>query len=375
MRRKGKDIYITTLDLTNAFGSVSHKMIVDTMKQLGMPEFLIEFVRDTYRDNGTKIITSRGETRRIRIRRGVRQGCPLSPTLFNLCLEPLFKALDTVNKNEGITVETEDQEGRCSYTINAQAYADHLVLISNTRTEMMDLLNTVEMFCKFAGLKMAVQKCKTISYIKEGNRRVSDPVPFTIDGEEIPTEDVTEAMEYLGTVISVSQRLKMSDARKVLEDLKTKIWRVGRTKTRLVQKFDLIRRFIVPQLDFILLNSVVSIRDLKRFDKFIRTQIRQWVGGPTLPKAMIYAHWKDGGLNIPSLRDRYQALQISAWGKAMIGTRDRDNLMKALFEEEIQFRDIQREDEDRVTFLDWKFRGGKIVQKNERNSRSHMCQT
>ena len=59
----------------------------------------------------------------------------------------------------------------------------------------------------------------------------------------------------------------------------------------------------------------------------------------------------------------------------MIGTRDRDNLMKALFEEEIQFRDIQREDEDRVTFLDWKFRGGKIVQKNERNSRSHMCQT
>ena len=168
VRRKGKDIYITTLDLTNAFGSVSHKMIVDTMKQLGMPEFLIEFVRDTYRDNGTKIITSRGETRRIRIRRGVRQGCPLSPTLFNLCLEPLFKALDTVNKNEGITVETEDQEGRCSYTINAQAYADHLVLISNTRTEMMDLLNTVEMFCKFAGLKMAVQKCKTISYIKEG---------------------------------------------------------------------------------------------------------------------------------------------------------------------------------------------------------------
>ena len=204
---------------------------------------------------------------------------------------------------------------------------------------------------------------------------MSDPVPFTIDGEEIPTEDVTEAMEYLGTVISVSQRLKMSDARKVLEDLKTKRWRVGRTKTRLVQKFDLIRRFIVPQLDFILLNSVVSIRDLKRFDKFIRTQIRQWVGGPTLPKAMIYAHWKDGGLNIPSLRDRYQALQISAWGKAMIGTRDRDNLMKALFEEEIQFRDIQREDEDRVTFLDWKFRGGKIVQKNERNSRSHMCQT
>ena len=47
------------------------------------------------------------------------------------------------------------------------------------------------------------------------------------------------------------------------------------------------------------LSSVVSIRDLKIFDKFIRTQIRQWVEGQNLPKAMIYAHWKDGRLNMP----------------------------------------------------------------------------
>ena len=37
----------------------------------------------------------------------------------------------------------------------------------------------------------------------------------------------------------------------------------------------------------------------------------------------------------------------------MMGTKDIDNLMKAPFEEEIQFRGIQKEEEDRVTFLDW----------------------
>ena len=101
-RRERSDIIALTIDCTNAFSSVPMKLITSALRQRGIPEALISIIKDTYEGASTKITTLKGTTDRILWRKGVKQGCPLSPLLFNLFLEPLFSAFRKVNADDGI---------------------------------------------------------------------------------------------------------------------------------------------------------------------------------------------------------------------------------------------------------------------------------
>ena len=77
------------------------------------------------------MITEDGLSSEIHIKRGVRQGCVLSPCLFNLYTENIFGAINT---NKGTTIG-----GR---TINNLRYADDTVLLA-TEEDLQEILNEV----------------------------------------------------------------------------------------------------------------------------------------------------------------------------------------------------------------------------------------
>jgi hypothetical protein len=80
-----KSIFIATLDCRNAFGSEPHKFL---RSNLHIPEQLIDVIMDSYKGAAVKIFTLRSTTRDIQIKRGVKQGFPLSPLLFNIAIDP-----------------------------------------------------------------------------------------------------------------------------------------------------------------------------------------------------------------------------------------------------------------------------------------------
>ena len=86
-KRLGKDLFISWLDLKNAFGSVPHDVIKTTLSHLGIPEGIIKLIENVYTNATTVVNTPSGSTSPIPILAGVKQGCPLSPILFNLCVE------------------------------------------------------------------------------------------------------------------------------------------------------------------------------------------------------------------------------------------------------------------------------------------------
>ena len=145
-KRKNSDILALTIDCTNAFGSVPLQLITSTLKQRGIPETLISIIQDTYDRASTRISTARGTTSRILWRKGVKQGCPLSPLLFNLCLEPLFEALQTHNTEDGVIRWI----GHDKVQIQAQAYADDIILITDSLPSMERLIRTTENFLKWS---------------------------------------------------------------------------------------------------------------------------------------------------------------------------------------------------------------------------------
>jgi hypothetical protein len=150
------NLYMVQIDFSNAFGSVPHDLIVSNMTAMGIPTTVTELVRNIYTDNSSKVSLIGGDTPFIPWASGTVQGCPLSPTLFNICLESFLRRLDKPELlNLGYTVAVDNGEVK----INAAAYADDLILYTETHEGMETPIKHLEAFCKYAKMKVNADKC------------------------------------------------------------------------------------------------------------------------------------------------------------------------------------------------------------------------
>ena len=85
-KRIPKSIYFCFTDYTKAFDCVDHKLW-KILKEMGIPDHLICLVRNLYAGQEATVRTGHGTKDWLKIRKGVHQGCILSPSLFNLYAE------------------------------------------------------------------------------------------------------------------------------------------------------------------------------------------------------------------------------------------------------------------------------------------------
>ena len=88
-----KEVVIAWLDLTNAFPSIPHDSIHKDLEAHGLPDKTRRIIKSLYDNLTTQVRTTAGYTDPIRIISRVRQGCPLSPIIFNLTLEPVLRSV------------------------------------------------------------------------------------------------------------------------------------------------------------------------------------------------------------------------------------------------------------------------------------------
>ena len=86
-----KNIYFCFIDYAKAFDCVDHNKLWKILKEMGTPDHLICLLRNPYADQEATARTGHGTTDLFQIGKGVRQGCILSPCLFNLYAEYLMR--------------------------------------------------------------------------------------------------------------------------------------------------------------------------------------------------------------------------------------------------------------------------------------------
>ena len=122
------------------------------MERLGISGSVLQSVRDIYSNASFSVRTGRDSyTPPIPQRHGVKQGCPLSPILFNIVLEGLLKHLGSCDA--GYTL--------AGGKVNSLAYADDICLVAADKVETQGLLNRCMEFVEWAGLKFNAAKCGT----------------------------------------------------------------------------------------------------------------------------------------------------------------------------------------------------------------------
>ncbi|CAH2319032.1 Hypothetical predicted protein [Pelobates cultripes] len=99
-----KNIYFCFIDYSKAFDCVDHNNMWQVLTENGVPYPLIRLVRNLYVDQEATVRTEHGTTEWFKIGKGVRQGCILSPYLFNLYAEYIIRKAGLNESKAGISI-------------------------------------------------------------------------------------------------------------------------------------------------------------------------------------------------------------------------------------------------------------------------------
>ncbi|CAH2255491.1 Hypothetical predicted protein [Pelobates cultripes] len=97
-----KNIYFCFIDYSKAFDCVDHNNMWQVLREMGVPYHLIRLLRNLYVDLKNTVRTEHGTTECFKIGKGVRQGCILSPYLFNLYVEYIMHKAGLDESKAGI---------------------------------------------------------------------------------------------------------------------------------------------------------------------------------------------------------------------------------------------------------------------------------
>ncbi|KAE9412401.1 hypothetical protein Angca_005540, partial [Angiostrongylus cantonensis] len=86
---ENKNIHVCYIDIQKAYDSVEHWALNRVLKEYGFSKDFREIIKSICKETTCNVILPYGLSEDIKITRGVRQGCPLSPVLFIMFLDPL----------------------------------------------------------------------------------------------------------------------------------------------------------------------------------------------------------------------------------------------------------------------------------------------
>ena len=85
-KRKDKNHMILSIYAEKAFDKIQHPFLIKTLKTVGMEGTYLEMIKAIYKRPNANIILNGEKLRAFPLRSGTRQGCTLSPLLFNIVL-------------------------------------------------------------------------------------------------------------------------------------------------------------------------------------------------------------------------------------------------------------------------------------------------
>ena len=175
---------IISIDGEKASDKIQHPFMIKTLQKVGMEGTYLNIIKAIYDKRTANIILNGEKLKPFPLRSGTRQGCPLSPLLFNIVLEALAMAIREEKEIKGIQIGKEE--------VKLSLSADDMILyIGNPKDDTRKLLELINEFGRVAGYKINAQKSLAFLYTNDEKfeREIKETLPFTT---------ATKRIKYLG---------------------------------------------------------------------------------------------------------------------------------------------------------------------------------
>uniref|UniRef100_A0A670K332 Reverse transcriptase domain-containing protein n=1 Tax=Podarcis muralis TaxID=64176 RepID=A0A670K332_PODMU len=310
--RYDKPASLIFVDAEKAFDNVTWDFMLRNLEFMDVGQEFWNGIKAIYTEQKAKLIINNVITEDIKIAKGTRQGCPLSPLLFIVVLEVLLNAIRQNKQIKGITL------GSNEYKV--KAYADDVVLTVEEPTDSIkEILEEMEEFGKLAGFKL--NKSKTKMIVKNLDQ---DKIQLLQQQTEI---EVVNKVKYLGLWLTNKNiDLYQNNYIPVWNEIKKNLEIWARMKLSFWGRISMVKMMILPKMLF-LFQTIPIIKGTKNFKEWQKAISRYvWEGKkPRIKFKLLTDTTERGGFALPDMRLYYEAACL-CWIKEWIKLEDTELL-------------------------------------------------
>ena len=270
--KKGRNGFMAVkVDLEKAYDRLNWEFIVDTLKDIGLPSRMITLIEKCISSAEMNLLWNGSPSESFHPTRGIRQGDPISPYIFVLCIEKLAQLISLAVKHklwEPIQLSRNEPE------LSHLCFADDLVLFAKASLDQVNVIKGIlDLFCKSSGQKVNQGKSciffsKNVSHTRR--QEISEAIGFHM-------------MANIGKYLSVpllQERLTAESCQFIIDRMNQRLsgWKV--TSLSLAGRVTLTRSALATIPSYVMQTMLLPVSVVKKIDQICRS----FVWGSTTEK-------------------------------------------------------------------------------------------
>ena len=159
-KKEHKKLFVAFIDFKKAYDTIDRSLLFNRLKQVGISGIFYRNIVEMYKNTKYSIKLKNGLVDPIDSNLGLRQGCPLSPMLFNLFIEDMGNIFTDPSGTDPVNLQGKP--------VNHFLYADDLVLVSESSSGLQECLNKLGVYAERKSLTVSIKKSKTMIFNAQG---------------------------------------------------------------------------------------------------------------------------------------------------------------------------------------------------------------
>ena len=275
--------HLCFIDLTKAYDSVNRDALIAVLRNYKVPSHLVDIISAMYTNTWCQVRTTERASEKFKVVSGVRQGCILSPLLFNCFMDRVLREALKMTPG-GWRIEYTTTEGlflsyrektSCTADIQNIQYADDLTLVAESASELQAMVSALDRACTRWGMTINATKTKTMTVGKEEENEVT----ITLRGNPL---EAVESFSYLGSEVGENAKVgsdvgtRLEKASRVYQKWRKEVFRSRSVSKR--TKLHVFRVMVMPVLLYGAETWAVTQQELRKLHAFQMKCLREIVG-------------------------------------------------------------------------------------------------
>ena len=289
MREKKRSLYVAFMDLEKAYDRVDREAMWQVLRIYGIGGRVLSGIMSFYDEGRACVRVGNKVSESFEVKMGLRQGCVMSPWLFNIFMDGVVREVYTRVNQAGVKMSV---RGEREWVLSQLLFADDTALVAESSEQLQCLVREFGGVCKRRKLRVNVDKSKVM---KIGESDDPEMLNIRLNGDRM---ELVDSFKYLGSCFSSDGRVKGDVSMRVHEGVKAfgamaRVW--NERSVSIGVKRDLYERIVVPtvmygseswgmrveernKLDVAEMNCLRSICGVTRRDRVRNEVVRQRVG-------------------------------------------------------------------------------------------------
>ena len=287
---------VMKIDISKAFDSVQWNFVLQSLEAMGFPMRFIHWIKLCITNPSFSVQVNGELAGYFQSRRGLRQGCSLSPYLFVLCMNILSLKID-----QAVSMKKFKLHPRCkALSLTHLCFADDLmVFVEGTKESIEGALYVFGEFAKWSGLKISIEKSTVYmaGVDDEEKRRILVNFPFA---------EGTLPVRYLGLPL-MTQAMRRPDYLPLIERVRSRLGTWTCRHLSYAGRLQLIKSVLVSMINFWASVFRLPSKCVKELKQICASFL--W-SGPVLKSSGAKVSWNEicklkseGGLGLRSLKE------------------------------------------------------------------------